>query len=143
MMNGEPKGRVLALDVGTKRIGIAVSDELRMIAQPHSTVKRGKSAVPQILALVSELQARRIVVGLPLRLDGGEGDQAADARRFAAKLATQAPGTEIVLWDERLTTVEAKERMQSGGRKQKYDIDAVAAAVILESYLTSNKDHEE
>lgn len=136
-MNDEPKGRLLALDVGTKRIGVAVSDELRMIAQPHSTLNRGKTAVPRIVALLSELGVRKVIVGLPLRLDGGEGEQAADARRFAAKLAEQTPGIDIVLWDERLTTVEAGERMQSGGRKQKHDIDAVAAAVILESYLAS------
>jgi putative Holliday junction resolvase len=139
-MNG--KGRILALDVGKKRIGIAVSDELRMIAQPHSTVKRGKTAVPRILALVSELEVRRVVVGLPLRLDGGEGEQAADARRFAAKLSAQAPAMDIVFWDERLSSVEAKERMQTGGRKQKHDIDAVAAAVILESFLNTIKNDE-
>ena len=132
------KGRILALDVGKKRIGVAVSDELAMIARPHSTLPRGKTAAPRILALVSELGARRVVVGLPLRLDGSEGEQAADVRRFAAKLAAKAPEVDITFWDERLTTVEAQERMQSGSRKQKYDIDAVAAAVILEGYLKDN-----
>ena len=134
------KGRIVALDVGKKRIGVAVSDELGMIARPHSTLLRGKTALDRIRALTAELGVRLIVVGLPLRLDGSEGEQAADARRFSEKLQSAAFPTEVILWDERLTTVEAQERRaQSGRRKQKHDIDAMAAAVILESYLGRNE----
>lgn len=134
MMNAG--GRILALDVGKKRIGVAVSDELSMIARPHSVVVRNKHAIPKILSLVMDLGVRKIVIGLPLHLDGREGEQAEDVRTFVKKLEPQV-SVEVVLWDERLSTVEAEERMsvrKSG--KHKLGVDAVAAAVILESYLS-------
>lgn len=126
-------GRILALDVGTRRIGVAVCDELQMTARPYKVLERNRKAIAAIHDLVAELQARKILVGLPLHLDGTEGEQAAEVRSFAAKLEKKA-AVEIIYWDERLSTVDAEER--SGSRKSEHGIDARAAAVILESYLS-------
>ncbi|HET6267262.1 MAG TPA: Holliday junction resolvase RuvX [Acidobacteriota bacterium] len=128
--------RILALDVGKKRIGIAVSDPLRMTARPHSTIERNKAAAERIAGIAAELETGEIVIGLPLHLDGREGEQAADVRKFAAKLETVLINTPILFWDERLSTVEAQETMTSTkGKHAKTGIDAVAAAHILQSYL--------
>jgi putative Holliday junction resolvase len=129
--------RLLALDVGGRRIGIAVSDALGFTARPHSTIERNRSAIPKIAQLAKELEVKRVVIGLPLHLNGREGEQAADVRTFAGKLASALDLIPIEFWDERFSTVEASELQSRQRRKQgkKKDIDAIAAAVILESYL--------
>lgn len=130
--------RILALDVGKRRIGIAISDPLGITARPHSTIERNKASVEKIQALVNELEAKLVIVGLPLHLNGTEGLQAADVRAFAAKLAPAIHPTQIEFRDERLTTVEAEQRLsdrRGDWRKKKNRIDAFAAAGILESYL--------
>jgi putative Holliday junction resolvase len=130
--------RLLALDVGTKRIGIALTDPLQVTARPHSTIDRNRQAYEKISALIHELEISKILIGLPLHLDGTEGKQAADVRSFASKLALVVPQAEIVFVDERLTSVEAEERLadrRGGWRKNKSRIDAWAAASILQNYL--------
>lgn len=130
--------RILALDVGKRRIGVAVSDPLGITARPHSTILRDKTSVEKIIAIVKELEVNRIVVGLPLHLNGTEGEQAADVRGFARKLMLAVSPVEVAFQDERLSTVEAEERLsdrRGGWRKKKSHIDAFAAAGILESYL--------
>jgi putative pre-16S rRNA nuclease len=130
--------RILALDVGKRRIGVAISDPLGIIARPYLTIQRDKQSVEKIHEVVKELGVAQIVIGLPLYLNGSEGEQAADVRAFAQKLKEAISTVEIHFQDERLTTVEAEERLadrRGGWRKKKNRIDAFAAAGILESYL--------
>lgn len=130
--------RILALDVGKRRIGIAISDPLGITARPHSTIERNKLSVEKIQAIVKELEVTRVVIGLPLHLNGTEGVQAADVRSFSAKLVAAVIPIEVIFQDERLSTVEAEERLsdrRGSWRKKKDRIDAFAAAGILESYL--------
>jgi putative Holliday junction resolvase len=130
--------RILALDVGTKKIGIAVSDPLAITARPHSTVQRNKEGIEKIVDFVKQLEVKEILIGLPLHLDGTEGEQAKDVRAFAARLAPKVAPVALKFWDERLTTVEAQERLsdrRGDWRKSKKEIDAFAAAMLLEAYL--------
>ena len=133
--------RCLALDVGEQRTGVAVGEWL---ARPLVTVKRrSKSRDFRTIAhLVREHQVERLVVGLPLNMDGSMGFQAQRVVRYAEQLkdALSQMGLEIELafWDERLTTEEASRAMAASGRgrrNRRERIDAVAAAVILQSYL--------
>jgi putative Holliday junction resolvase len=129
----------MGLDVGERRVGVAVSDELGAIATPLATVQRGPQDMAEIGDLVREWSVSRLVVGLPTGLSGREGPQAALVRAFAAKLEDALPpAVELVYWDERLTTAIAERSLiEAGTRRQrrKEQIDAVAAAVLLQSYL--------
>jgi len=131
-------GRVLALDSGTVRIGIAVSDPLGITAQPHSSLD---AASPDLMAdisqLVESLDVDRIVVGLPVSLDGTEGASARLARDLAGRI-TKATGVEVSLIDERFSTVTAERAMiEAGARRSERRAarDRVAAAVFLQAYL--------
>jgi len=135
------QGRCLALDVGERRTGVAVGERL---ARPLLTLKR-RSKVEDwraIARLVREHQVDTLVVGKPLNMDGSEGFAAQRVARYAQRLvaALQEMGVEVrlVFWDERLSTVEAEQRLQAGGSKSRTGIDAAAAAVILQSYLDHN-----
>jgi putative Holliday junction resolvase len=134
--------RCLALDVGDRRTGVAVGEWL---ARPVTTLKRRskKQDFEAIAALLQEHQAERLVVGLPLNMDGSPGFQAQRVMRYTERLesALGEMGLEIdvVLWDERLSTYEAQERIgQVSGHGAGPDVDAAAAAVILQSYLDAN-----
>ena len=130
--------RILALDVGKRRIGVAISDPLAITARPHSTIDRNQEAPDKIAALVAEMEVGKILVGLPLHLSGAEGPQTEDVRKFVAKLQPQV-SVPIEYRDERLTTVEAEHRLSDrrvDWRKRKKQIDAVAASILLEEYLT-------
>lgn len=129
--------RIMGLDVGKRRIGIAISDPLGIIARPHSTIERNKEASLKISSLVEELHVVKIVVGLPLHLSGAEGSQTEDVRKFVAKLQLHIT-IPIEFKDERLTTVEAEYRLsdrRGDWRSRKKKIDAVAASILLEEYL--------
>ena len=133
-------GRVLALDVGDKRIGIAVSDQMRLIATPHSVYTRvGYTPdVKHIQALCRETAADLIVCGLPRNMDGSVGFQAEKVMAFAEKL--RESGLTVVFQDERLSTVSAHHALIEGGMRRenrKDHVDKVAAAVILQTYLDS------
>ena len=133
-------GRWLAVDLGTKRIGLALSDPLKMIASPLKTIPfNGQAAlVRELQALAREQEVERVVVGLPLREDGTEGPGCARARQLAASL--KAAGLDARLWDERYTSVHAEELLREGGlnRKKAGDrIDRIAASILLEDYLRS------
>ena len=136
-------GRALALDVGERRIGVAVSDETGVIATPVATVLRGRGDLAEIARLVTEWEADRVVVGLPTGLSGREGPQAAVVRAYATTLANHlGPAPPIHFWDERLTTAIAERALIAAGtrRAQRRErIDAVAAAVILQSYLDAGR----
>ena len=128
--------KVMALDVGTKRIGIALSDYLRVIATPHSFISRmpEEKALEEIIRIAKENRDEKIVVGVPLNMDGSKGSQAKDCIEFSQKII----GFDIILEDERLTSEEAEERLRSRKvdfRKNKGLVDMESACVILEQYL--------
>ena len=130
-------GRVLGLDVGGKRIGVAVSDELGTIASPVGFVERGPRDRRDFRALLDRFGALKLVAGLPAGLSGREGPQAADARAYAEALANDL-GVPLDYWDERLTTTIAERSLIASGTrrdKRRERIDAVAAAVMLQGYL--------
>lgn len=136
--------RVIGIDFGAKRVGLALSDPTGLLASPWQTVPGGlpAAAAGRIAALIAALAEdadglEAIVVGLPRRLDGSDNDQTPVARAFAAELG-RLTGIPVVLQDERLTSHEADERLartERDWRKRKKQIDAVAAAIILQDYL--------
>ena len=131
--------KVMALDIGTKRIGIALSDYLQVIATPHSTISRipEENALNQINLIAKENRVQKIVVGIPINMDGTTGFQAQNCIDFAQKIL----GVDIIYEDERLTSEEAEERLRSRKvdfRKNKGLVDMESAAIILEQYLSRN-----
>ena len=130
--------RILGLDPGERRIGVALSDPTGTIASPHSVIDRKSMDVADaVRAVCTENEVDRIVVGLPTSLSGGEGP-AAKAAREVGRLAAEATGLPVEFHDERFTTVTAEAALLEGGvrRAKRRDIrDKVAAAVILQSYL--------
>lgn len=137
--------RVLGLDVGERRVGIAISDPTGTVARPLQALVRGsrEEDFAAIAALVVEHDVGLVVVGRPLSLDGTEGPQARRVARYAEALAARLP-VRLVSWDERFTTVEAEEILRQSRSKREMrrartagELDAVAAAVILQSYLDS------
>ena len=132
-------GRILALDYGTKRIGVALSDELGWTAQPLETFERKTLEwdVAHIAALVGSHSVERVVLGLPLQLDGREGPAVQAMREFTARLEAGVP-VPVVLWDERMTTKAAEELLIAADvsrKKRKGIVDRIAAAILLRSYL--------
>jgi putative holliday junction resolvase len=137
--------RVLGLDFGERRVGIAISDPTGTIARPLQVLMRAsrEEDFAALAAIVAEHGVERIVVGQPLSLDGTEGPQARHVAGYAAALADALP-VEVVSWDERFTTITADEILRQT-RKEKDrrrargggEIDAIAAAVILQGYLDS------
>jgi putative Holliday junction resolvase len=123
--------RVLALDYGAARCGVAVSDPTGTLATPLEPVLRPgtRKGFARVVALVAELAAERVVVGLPLRLSGGDSAQTTETRAFAAKLAAAVP-VAVELYDERFTTRLAA---QAGGSAS---LDSRAAAVLLDEWLS-------
>lgn len=137
----ERTGRILGLDVGERRIGVAVSDELGVVASPVGYVPRGPGDREALRALVERYGVTRLVAGLPRGLSGREGPQAADVRAYADALAADL-GLPIEYWDERLTTAIAERSLIESGsrRKQRRErVDAVAAAVMLQDYLDAQR----
>lgn len=133
--------RVLALDPGTKRIGVALSDELGWTAQPLETYERRSLAadVAHIQCLVQMHEVREVVMGLPLRLDGRVGAAAESAQQFMEQLSQALP-VPVIAWDERFTTKAAEDlliRANMSRKKRKGTVDRVAAAILLQSYLAS------
>ncbi len=135
-------GRILCLDVGDKRIGIAMSDEMRLIATPHSVYSRvGYTPdCKHILNLYRQNKCDLVVSGLPKNMDGSIGFQAEKVMAFCEKL--KEAGMEVVFQDERLSTVSAHDALIEGGMRRddrKGTVDKVAAAVILQQYLDKNR----
>lgn len=132
------RGRVLGLDLGDARIGVAISDPDRLLALPHGTLRTGAPQdVRAIAAIVRENGVTRIVLGHPKALSGAAGPAAHHAERFAATLR-DVLGIPVTLEDERLSTVEAHRRLSEAGvreRKRRQVVDRSAAALILQSYL--------
>ena len=132
--------RYLALDLGDRRIGVAISDTSGMLARPLEVFIRTSRVADfaHISDLIAQHEVGALVVGLPISMDGSEGRQAAWVRNYSAALA-ETLSIPLYLWDERLTTEEAIDIMRTQGKKPTKDwIDAVAAAVILQSYLDNH-----
>ena len=134
--------RLTGLDVGEKRIGVAVSDGLGMTAQPLGVVQRkslDKDAA-RIMELLAEYEIERAVAGLPLQMDGDEGEQAARVRHFCMAFSKRT-GLEVVYQDERLTTAQSERMLiESGVRRSRRRevIDKMAATLILQAYMDSH-----
>jgi RNAse H-fold protein YqgF len=137
--------KILAIDPGSKRIGLAASDELQLTTRllPVLTVS-GKQVLPALIELIAREGFQKILVGLPLNMDGSEGPAAKQAKRLASDLEAQLRARElpaqIELWDERLTSFAADERIRERGipkAKAKGFLDSLAAEVLLEDYLRS------
>ena len=131
--------RLLGVDLGTKRIGVAVSDELGLLAHPVGVIaSKGLEAdVAALIAALDEAGAAAFVVGLPLNADGSRGKAALAAERFAKRLE-EASGRRVVLWDERLSSDAAYDALMSHDvthSKRRKRVDVMAARVILQDYL--------
>lgn len=130
-------GRLLGLDIGSKRIGVAVSDETGWLASPVAVVERGPGDRAAFQALVDKYGATGLVSGMPTGLSGREGPQAAETRLYADRLADDL-ALPLDYWDERLSTAVAERAMIDAGMRRgarKERIDAAAAAVMLQGYL--------
>ncbi|MEY2440135.1 MAG: putative pre6S rRNA nuclease [Verrucomicrobiota bacterium] len=128
---------ILGVDFGRARIGLAVSDELRLLAHPLETIPSGKDAIARIADVVREKDIPKVVVGIPRLMSGELGTAAEEALRFVEKLRA-AVTCEVVTWDERLTTVAAHRALRDAGKKTRTTrsyIDQVAAQMILQGYL--------
>ncbi len=129
--------RILALDPGERRVGMAVSDPLGITAQGLPTFdRRGGDLVARIREVVSEYGVERLVVGHPIGLSGRETEASQDAEALADRLRAQT-GLPVDLWDERLSSTEAQ-RVLAGRRAAKGDVDRVAAVLILQGYLDAH-----
>lgn len=129
--------RILGVDFGRARIGVAVSDELGMLAHPVETIPASRDAARRVAEIVSEKNAERVVIGLPRHMNGSAGESAGEALAFAEKLRGLI-SCEVVTWDERLTTVAANRALREGGQKTRNSrsfVDQVAAQMILQGYL--------
>jgi len=138
------RGRVLGIDAGERRVGVALSDETRLLASPVGVYDRRNGLAP-VLEALSALAAREgvthVVVGLPLNEDGSEGRQARRAAAFA-QVAGRVLGLPTTMWDERLSTRAAEAIVRAQGRslrRARGQLDAVAAAVILQDYLDAER----
>lgn len=129
----------LGIDYGDARIGIAATDDFGILAHPVETIAMEKGdPIERIAQLVVMRRIRTLVVGLPLRMDGSEGDSAVKVRSFAEKLRSRIPGVPMVFVDETLTTSTASEKLRQAGknaRKQKSIIDQAAAVEILNLWM--------
>lgn len=142
--------RILGLDYGSKTVGVAVSDALRITAQGVEIIRREKEnklrqTLARIEALINEYQVEKIVLGYPKNMNNTEGDRCEKTKEFKEMLERRT-SLEVVLWDERLSTVVAdKTMMESGIRREhrKEYVDQIAATVILQGYLDSLSNESE
>jgi len=138
--------RVLAVDLGTKNIGTAISDELGISIRPVQTLRRSslRNDIAELKSLVENLGAQAVVVGLPLRMDGTVGEAAEKALEFAEKLRAEI-AVDVYTEDERLTSYEADQIMMAEGlgpKQRRARSDEVAAAIILRDFLSRTTDHK-
>ena len=132
--------RAMAIDYGDARTGVAVSDAAGLLTGYTAVIRSRNSeeVLRELCGLIRQRQVEEVVMGLPRNMDGTEGPRAERCRAFAARLEAAA-GLPVVLWDERRTTIEAHQILHAGGNKMKQHrdtVDAVAASLILEGYLT-------
>jgi len=135
--------RILSIDYGSKRIGVAITDPLKIFAKPYTTIEnRGDSfTIDQIAKIVHSESIEKIILGLPISTQDNDTEQTLAVRSYYQKLSQHINGTEIVLWDERFTTSEATDFLKEKGiswRDSKKIVDQIAAAMILKSYLSQS-----
>jgi putative pre-16S rRNA nuclease len=133
--------RIMALDVGDKNIGIAISDALLLTAQSRPTLRRkdSKTDTEALRRLALENEVHEIVVGKPLHMDGRESPQSQKVERFAQHVG-EALNLPVIFWDERLTSFEAEQHLEELGlnwRQRRQQVDKIAAMIILQNYLDS------
>ena len=139
-----PLSRIVAVDYGTKRVGVALADPLRLFAQPYGTSSQDE-AVARLRTLHAQQGLAVVVVGWPLTEAGEEGAATQRVQQYINRLRKALPGVALVKWDERYTSELAKERLKEVGGRQKRRadkgrVDAAAAGIILEEYLDYLKD---
>lgn len=134
--------RVLAIDYGTKRIGLAVSDELRILATPAGIIDNTKSAMNDILYLIAERNVSVVILGLPTTLSGGDSEWTAEVKKFGEKLRSllESRGITFSYYDERLTSIIAEHNIRSQAlskskHREKHRRDEEAARIILQEWL--------
>jgi putative holliday junction resolvase len=128
---------ILGIDFGRARIGLAISDELRLLAHPLETIPANKESAKRIAQIVRERKIDKIVIGIPRHMSGQTGKGANEAFAFANELRAQLP-CPVETWDERLTTVAANRALRDAGKKTRQTrkfVDQVAAQMILQGYL--------
>lgn len=130
----------MALDVGNKRIGVALSDELQILAQPLYTIHRKgiERDIEEIVKIINDNNVEEVIVGLPKNMDGTTGFQGEKTIKFA-EILRQSTDRPLIMWDERMTTISARRIMIENDVKQKDKknlVDTIAAVVILETYLS-------
>jgi putative Holliday junction resolvase len=129
--------RILALDLGRARIGVAISDELHLLAHPLETIPANQQPAARVAEIVRDKNVDHVVAGIPKRMDGQIGSAATEVLQFVEKLRAILP-CPVVTWDERLTTVAAHRALRDAGKKTRQTrnyVDQVAAQMILQSYL--------
>lgn len=136
--------RIMGLDYGAKTVGVAVSDEMLLTAQPLETISRERESklrrtYARLEALMEQYQVEKVVVGLPKKLNNEEGERCEKTREFARRLEERT-GLQVIFWDERLSTAAADQVLEEASvrkdRRKAY-IDKIAASIILENYLQS------
>ncbi len=137
--------KIIGLDYGEARIGVAVSDMLGMIANPLDTISEHdqEKQIEKIIEVIRREGAEKIVVGLPMRMDGTMGHRAEYTKEFAEALSKKS-GLPYEMWDERLSSAEAHKLLEAGGvggKKRKTKVDKIAAVLILQTYLDRNVTH--
>jgi putative Holliday junction resolvase len=136
-MTWRAMNRILGLDFGRARIGVAISDELQMLAHPLETIPANEEAASRVAEIVREKQVDHVVAGIPRQMNGQIGTAATEVLEFVDKLRAILP-CPVVTWDERLTTVAAHRALRDAGKKTRDTrgyVDQVAAQMILQTYL--------
>lgn len=137
--------RILGIDFGDARIGVAVSDPLGITAQALETIRwsgEWKKPLERLKELVAFYSCNTVVVGFPANMNGTLGERGVKTQRFIEKLQSFIPELKIIPWDERLSTVQSRQaltEMGIGSRRHKEKIDQIAAAIILQSYMDANR----
>lgn len=134
-------GRILCLDMGNKFIGVAISDEMKSIAQGMPTIRRdnGFQWLEDIRSIITEKEVEKIVLGYPVDMSGGVGKSAKEIENLGEKVRHET-GVDVILWDERLSTVQAERILIQADlkrKKRRMVIDKIAAVIILQNYLDS------
>src|SRR5262245_16958912 len=130
---------ILALDFGRARIGVAISDELQLLAHPLETIPANRQSAARVAEIVGEKKVDHVVTGVPRQMDGQIGSAAAETLQFVERLRAILP-CPVVTWDERLTTAAAHRALRDAGKKTRHTrsyVDQVAAQMILQNYLDS------
>jgi putative holliday junction resolvase len=136
---------ILALDLGRARIGVAISDELQLLAHPLETIPADNQATPRLAQIIRDKKVDHVVVGIPRQMNGQIGTAATEALRFVEKLRAILP-CPVATWDERLTTVAAHRALRDAGKKRRDTrayVDQVAAQMILQGYLDRRQEPNE